>query len=77
MELVVIIQTVRLRKTGWVRVVIKNKFFFEESQKVFDFSKNYFSLRLETSIEARIDGSSQSVSEDRPEIDSFRTKNVD
>ncbi len=27
--------------------------------------------------EARIDGSSQSVSEDRPEIDSFRAKNVD
>ena len=27
--------------------------------------------------EARIDGSSQSVSEDRPEIDPFRTKNVD
>ncbi len=39
----------------------------------------YIKLRIAIPLfgEARIDGSSLSVSEDRPEIDPFRTKNVD
>ena len=36
-----------------------------------------FIRRINAQGEARIDGSSQSVSEARPEIDPFRTKNVD